>query len=48
MATILLAACVVACPLVMGAMMLSMRSGKPLRKRRQTQRSRGASEGERT
>jgi hypothetical protein len=47
MATILLAACVVGCPL-MGAMMLSMRGGKPLRKRRQRQRSRGGGDGERT
>jgi hypothetical protein len=48
MATILLAACVVACPLVMGAMMLSMRGGKPHRRRRQRQRSRGGGDGERT
>jgi hypothetical protein len=41
MATILLAACVVVCPVVMGAMMLSMRGGKPLRKLRPRQDGRG-------
>ena len=47
MAAILLAACVVVCPLVMGAMMLSMRGGKPLGKLWPRRDGRGRGEGER-
>lgn len=47
MATILLAACLVVCPLVMGAMMLSMRGGRPLRKQRRMH-SRDGGEGKST
>ena len=45
MTTILLAVCVVVCPLVMGAMMLGMRGAGP-RKKRQAERSRGNDAGD--